>query len=95
MQQPEPDREWQPDERGEDDDQDAEQKRAEDVGKPVDDPEDVLARRRERQQGEECQPEQEIGEDHAVARVVVAAFAIGTRAPWHAWGVARTRLTRC
>ena len=92
MEQPQPDGERQPDERGDDDDQGTEQERAERRGEPVDDPEHVLARRREGERGGHGQPEQEVGEDHAVARIVVAAFAIAARLRCHAWGVARTRL---
>jgi hypothetical protein len=93
VQQPQPDGERQLDECREDDDQDAQQKRAEDVRKAVDDPKQILARRRERQHRENGEAEENIGEDHPVARVVVAALAIAAGRVCHAWGVARTHLT--
>ena len=46
------------------DDQHAEQKRAEHRGKPVDDPEHVLARGVKASTARHGQPEQDVGEDH-------------------------------
>ena len=42
-------------------------------GKRVDDPEHRLAEGREREHGRNGQPERDVGEDRAIARVVIAA----------------------
>ena len=76
VREPEPDRERQPDERREDDEERTEGERAERFGQRVDDPGERMSRRRERDEREECEPDREVGEDRAVARVVVPACGV-------------------
>ena len=76
VREPEPDRERQPDERREDDEERTEGERAERFGQGVDDPGERMSRRRERDEREECEPDREVGEDRAVARVVVPACGV-------------------
>ena len=73
VQQAEPDAERQAHERGEVHDQDPEQERAERLRQRVDDPEHRLTGRGEREHGRHGQPERDVGEDRAIARIVIAA----------------------
>ena len=76
VREPEPDRERQPDERREDDEERTEHERAERLGQRIDDPGERVPRRRQRDEGEQGQPDREVGEDRAVARIVVAAGGV-------------------
>ena len=57
------------------DEERAEQERAESRRQGIDDPDQVLTGGRERERRRHGQPEQDVGEDDAVARVVIAADA--------------------
>ena len=76
VREPEPDRERQPHERREDDEERAEDERAERLGQGVDDPGERMSRRRERDEREEREPDRDVGEDRAVARIVVPACGV-------------------
>ena len=72
----EPDRERQPDERREDDEERTEHERSERLGQRIDDTGERVPRLRQRDEGEQGQPDREVGEDRAVARIVVAAGGV-------------------
>ena len=56
--------------------EDAERERAERLRQPVDDAGERLTGRRQRDEREEGEPEREVGDDRAVARIVVAAGGV-------------------
>ena len=77
VRQPEPDGEGQAHERRQDDEEAAEHERAECLGQRIDDSGGRLPGRRERDEDEQSQPEREVGEDRAVARIVISACEFG------------------
>ncbi len=76
VREPEPDRERKPNECREDDEQRTEHQSAERLGQRVDDRRERLSRPGQRDEGEQSQPDREVGEDGAVARIVVAAGGV-------------------
>ena len=76
VREPEPDREREPDERGEDDEQRTEHERTERLGQRVDDRRERVPRAGQRDEDEQSQPDRKVGEDGAVARIVVPACGV-------------------